>query len=186
LNPKCDSRRFWWTTIEQIAEQFEVNLKEIGKKYSVSVQLDINKLKEAFEIYELGWWTFKEYVYGQNAKKERIDRHKIAALYILSFLMKRPFSVKVYPENEDVDRKLFLANELFSLAIMQLIIFGWEKDFKVFQMDKEEKKWFVILLNYFKLNFVKSNPSHISDDPSSVSDILSLSQIIYYIEKSYT
>jgi len=179
----CKSR-VWWPKIKNLAEKFEIALNSKGNKKSTFIQLDTKKLDEAFEIYERGWWCFKEYVYGETAEEKRIDRHKIIALYILSFLIKKPFEIRVHPENKEADRRLFLANELFSLAVMRDLLSAWNED-KFFVISDNERKWLVILFNLFKLKFIKSNPSKISDDPSSVTDLLSLAQIIYYIEKSY-
>jgi hypothetical protein len=161
-------------------------LNKKGNENSIFVQFGNEKLDEALEMYERGWWTFKEHVYGEMAEEKRIDRHKIISLYILSFLTKRPFEIRVHPENNDMDKRMFfLANEIFSLRVMQALIFAWKKDYKIFKMNESEMKWFILLLNHFKLKFIKSNPKRISDDPSSVTDFLSLAQVIYYIEKTY-
>jgi hypothetical protein len=183
----CESRTYFWPTIESIAKKFETSLNDEGNKDSVFVQFSLETLKESFEMYERGWFTFKKHTYGENYNEERIDRHKIISLYILSILTKRPFNVRVHPENKDVDKRLFfMANEMFSLVVMLALISLWnEEDKNIYKISESEKKWFILLLNYFKLKFIKSNPQRISDDPSSVTDFLSLAQIVYYIEKSY-
>jgi len=178
----CDSR-VWWQKIKNLAEKFEQALNAKGNANSTFTQLDTAKLDEALDMYERGWWTFKEHVYGETAEEKRIDRHKIIALYILSFLVKRPFNVRVHPENKEADRRLFLANELFSLIVLRDLLSAWNED-KVFNINDNERKWLAILFNLFKLKFIKLNPLKISDNPSSVTDILSLAQIVYYIEKS--
>jgi hypothetical protein len=96
-------------------------------KDSIFIQLDTKKLNSAFKMYESGWWTFKKYVYGKKAEQKRIDRHKIISLYILSFLKTSPFNVKGYPKKMgmgmDTDKiNSFLANELFSLVLIQVLI----------------------------------------------------------------
>ncbi|GBU23554.1 hypothetical protein R83H12_00168 [Fibrobacteria bacterium R8-3-H12] len=135
------------------------------------VQLDAKKLDKALEIYELGWWKFKEQVYKKRAKAERIDFHKIIAIYILSFLKAEPFRLSE-PESEADDKEVaFLSNEYFCLAI---------------QMSENDKNWFIILLNNLKLKHLELNTRIISpDNKSDMADILSLAQIVYYIEKSY-
>lgn len=184
---KCNSREYWWPTIRNIADNFEKALIGENNKNSGLIQLDAEKLEEALKMYEIGWWRFKECVYSKRAKEERIDRHKIIAIYTLSFLTKKPFSARIHPENKDKDKeRLFLANEYFSLAITLALISAWENKDKIFNMDENEKKWYIIFLNNFKLKLEKINQSPISpDDPDKMVDILSLSQIIYYIEKSY-
>ena len=177
---EADSR-VWWSTIKKLAIKFETVLNKKYNKNSVFFKLDINKFDSALDMYEQSWWAFKKDVYGERANEEHIDRHKIISLYILSFLIKRPFHI-VNKKEENADER-FLANELFSLTVMEALISAWNGD-KIFSMNENEKRWFVILLNYFKIKLKKSNSSYISSDPSSVTDILSLSQIIYYIEKS--
>jgi len=181
---KCKSR-IWWEKIKSLAAEFEKRINKKSNKDEVFIQLDTKKLEEAFEMYECGWYTFKEHVYGEKADENRIDRHKIIALYILSFLTKRPFSVSFHPENKEVNKNFFLANELFSFVVMRALLAAWNEN-KFFEINDKEKKWLMILFNLFKLKFIKSNPPKISDDPSSMTDFLSLAQIVYYIEKFYT
>jgi hypothetical protein len=181
-SPKSTSRTFWWPTIKDIADNFEKMLiEDLG-----IVQLDIKKLDKALEMYERGWWSFKEQVYGRKAKEKRIDFHKIIAIYILSFLKIEPFNPSE-PENDDDSKEMiFLANEYFSLAITQGLLFAETNNKKIFQMSENDKNWFIILLNNLKLKHVELNTPNISpDNKSDMVDILSLSQIIYYIEKSY-
>lgn len=122
----CNSR-IWWAKIKNLAENFEIALNSKGGRNSVFIQLDSKKLDEALEMYERGWWTFKEHVYGETAVERRIDRHKIIALYILSLLMKRPFDIRIHPENKEADRRLFLANELFSFVVMRDLLSAWNE-----------------------------------------------------------
>jgi hypothetical protein len=181
-NPKSVSRDFWWPTIKNIADSFEKTLIE---DFGI-VQLDVKKLDEALEMYELGWWKFKEQVYKKRAKEKRIDLHKIIAIYILSFLKTEPFH-SGEPESDDDDKEIvFLANEYFSLAIVQGLIFAETRSNKIFQMSENDKNWFIILLNNLKLKNAELNAPYIlPDNKSDMVDVLSLAQIIYYIEKSY-
>jgi len=181
-SPKCTSRGFWWSTIKDIAGNFE---KFLIEDFGI-VQLDTAKLDEALEIYERGWWAFKEQVYKKKAKEERIDLHKIIAIYILSFLKKEPFHPSE-PESDDDGKELvFLANEYFCLVIVQGLIYAETKNDKIFQMTENDKNWFIILLNNLKLKHAELNTANISpDNKSDMVDILSLAQIVYYIEKSY-
>jgi len=54
-----------------------------------------------------------------------------------------------------------------------------------FGINGSESKWLLILLNNIKLNLENMKVSFISSDPSNVINILSLAQIVYYIEKAY-
>jgi len=190
-DPKICNSRAWWDLIEQAADRFEANLNQ---SYSGFFQLVAEKLKSALDMYEGGWWTFKEYVYREKAKEKHIDRHKIIALYILSLLAKEPFrpcNSQQLESSEEEQRLFFLANEVFSLEIMQIMINGWNKaNNKVYNMSENEKEWLVILFNRLKLKMRKADIQNISDktDPDSVeiiSTFLALAQIVYYLEKTY-
>ncbi|MDR0516877.1 MAG: hypothetical protein LBH25_07530 [Fibromonadaceae bacterium] len=149
-------------------------------------------------MYEQSWWRFKEHVYGEIAEKKHIDRHKIAALYILSFLAKRPFVVRPsdarlgHLEKIDEDRsflldqnnrRLLLANELFCYVILRDILFSWDdKKDTPFDMEENKKAWFMILLNSYSFKLEPESNSQVMSDESL---FLSLSQIIYYIEEKY-
>jgi len=177
----CDSRE-WWDTIKEIAESFEEEL--IGEENVGKIQLEPNTLNSALEMYEQSWNRLKIHAYGKRAKEERIDRHKIIALYILSFLAKEPFSLRGNKKNEITDRRLELANELFSLEIMQELICSWSKSSKKLEIAENEKMWLIILFNNLKLKLEDTKPSVINDKLDRLVDFLSLAQIIYYIEKS--
>ena len=179
----CDSR-VWWPKIKEIAEKFETSLNEIENKDSIFVQLNAGNLGSAFEMYEQSWHRFKVHTYGSKAKEEHIDRHKIISLYILSFLAKEPFLVSV-PKNKEADRRLYLANELFSLEVMLELIFLWNNNSKIFEIDENEKKWLITLFNNIRVKLTESNPPVISDKQDRLVEFLSLAQIVYYVEKSY-
>jgi hypothetical protein len=180
-NPKSTSRDFWWPTIKDIANNFE---KFLIEDFGI-VQLDAKKLDKALEMYERGWWSFKEQVYGKRSNEERIDLHKIIAIYILSFLKTEPFHPSEPESDDDAKELVFLANEYFSLIIAQGLIFAETKNNKIFQMSENDKNWFIILLNNLKLKHWELNISNISpDNKSDMVDILALAQIIYYIERS--
>jgi len=179
----CKSRQ-WWATIKEIAENFEKELIDIGEGEAAFIQLDMDKLKSALEMYEQSWHRLKIHAYGKKAKEEHIDRHKIISLYILSFLTKEPFSLRVNPKKQSIDRRLETANELFSLEIMQELISSWSGTPKILEMTENEKIWLIILFNNLKLKLSESKPAVINDKPDRLADFLSLAQIVYYIEKS--
>jgi hypothetical protein len=186
LKQKPCYSRDWWPEIEKTAEEFEKILNKKGNRNSVFFQYRLEKLDRAFKMYEDAWRRFKEDVY-EDPDEEIIDRHKITAIYILSFLIARPFDISAGKETEDISKRpLFWANELFSLEVMLTLIRLWHEDDGIFDIDENEKKWFIILLNHIKLEMIKLNLHSISvADPSIVADILSLAQIIYHIEKPY-
>jgi len=181
----CNSRE-WWDTITEIAENFEKELIDISEESASIIQLDMDRLKSALEMYEQSWRRLKIHAYGKRAKEEHIDRHKIISLYILSFLTKEPFSLRGNRKNESLDRRLEIANELFSLEIMQELISSWNKNLKTLGMTENEKTWLVILFNNLKLKLADTKPTVINDKPDRLVDFLSLAQIVYYIEKEKT
>lgn len=177
----CLSKEHWWSTIRHLAKQFGDVMSERGINDGVSFQYDAQKLETALNIYEQGWRFYKDRVYGANAHRERIDRHKIASLYTLAFLTAKPFSVSFNPQKEITDKRILAANELFSLVIVKAIIEAWSKNGKTFEIKTNEKKWFVILLNHLNSKLERSSISNATDE----YNVLSLSQIIYYLEKSH-
>jgi len=181
--PESVSRLFWWPTIKELAKNYEKALiEDFG-----TVQLIDKRLEDALNIYERGWWSFKEQVYKKNAKEERIDLHKIIAIYILSFLKTEPFHFGE-PESKDDNKELaYLANEYFCLDITRVLISARAEKDNVFKMSENDKNWFIILLNNLKLKQTELNTAYISPDKKTdMVDILALAQIVYYIEKAYT
>ncbi len=104
-----------------------------------------------------------------------------------TILKKEPFHASE-PESDDDDKEfIFLANEYFSLVILQGLIFAETKNNKIFQMSENDKSWFIIFLNNLKLKHLELSTRIISpDNKSDMVDILSLAQIVYYIEQKYS
>jgi hypothetical protein len=177
---ECESS-IWWDDLRRIAIAFEKNLNEIGNKGSIFVQYEPSQLESAFEVYARGRICFKEHIYGEDAKIELIDRHKITALYILSILIKRPFSLRGNLEERNIDQRLLLANELYSLAVMVALLRSWNNG-KVCEIGENEKRWLLILANHLKLDLKEQKATYIKPDNATITNILSLAQIIYYIE----
>ena len=166
----------WWPPIQELANRFRGWVKDHSTDKSVS--LECKDLEDVKRTYANNLSAFKKWFYGSSAsdddKEEQhyLDRHKICALYIKSFLEISPFYIKNY-QNRDVSKKtLMYPNEYFCLELMELIFMAWNKTECELNMDENEKTWFIGLLNHFRLDL-------------STLDVLSLAQIIYYIEKQY-
>lgn len=175
MKTKCPSRDYWWPHIKRLAKKFEEILNKKLDASSVCVKLDDAKLNSALSRYERRWQSFKNSIYGREADSNVIDRHKIMALYIESFLREKPFRVENLNgsvKNEDIDLRFMLANEYFSLSFMETVINSWHGKSEAIEIKENERNWFIILLNHFKFH------------PTAL-DILSLAQIIYYIERPY-
>jgi len=100
--------------------------------------------------------------------------HKVAALYIKAFLEVSPFysfNRKRVSQNELTEVQLY-PNEYFAMELMNLILISWNKSKTAICMKKNEKDWFIGLLNHFRLDLEEL-------------DVLSLASTIYYIEDKY-
>ncbi len=185
--PDYTSKEYWLRTINDLAESFEETLiKKFG-----GGPITEQKLIEALKIFGISWDFFDEAANKKNTKEVHFDTHEKIAICILSILKTEPFRPGIPETKDDVKESLFLANELFCVKIMKTLISKSARMDEVFQMNKKEYDWFIILLNSLKAKLEKPNMKKINkriispDDPSDMVDVLWLSQIIYYIEKSY-
>jgi len=169
---KCPSEIYWWDDIRRLALEFK-------KECSNELNFDMKKFDFALEIYKRSLESYKEFTYGEKASDNRMDRHKIIAFYILSFLISKPFSVK----NQENKKEAF-ANELFSLSILETMLPAFNEKEERLEMIDKEKLWFINLLNYLIRKKRRSDLLVISEK-EEMADVLSLAQIVYYIEKSY-
>jgi hypothetical protein len=160
----------WWPNIERLTSIF---LEYINKQAGNGpiVKLKPKELEKVKEVYFRNLKAFKDKVYGKKASEHRIDHHKVTALYIKSFLEVSPFYVENLSNQSRTDIQS-CPNEYFSMELMFLIIMAWNKKECEIRMAENERKWFIILLNHYKLEI-------------STLDVLSLAQIIYYIEDKY-
>jgi hypothetical protein len=118
---------------------------------------------------------FKVEVFDKNASISHIDHHKIAALYIRSFLIYRPFINDVPDVTKYFEVSIYakLANEYFSLPFLETIFRAWNNNYS----DK------LRITNPYKDNFIKLLYRYHSA-PQNL-DFAALSNIIYLIEKQY-
>ena len=161
----------WWSDIERLAHLFVDFVNNQTEDEQTPTVIEVKKLEEIKNNYYKNLKIFKKKVYGKNAFEHRIDRHKIIALYIKSILEVSPFYIK----NKSKQTKSIAKscpNECFSLEFMILVLMAWNKSKCKIIMDEQERNWFIILLNHFRLDI-------------DTLDILSLAQIIYYIENKY-
>jgi hypothetical protein len=167
------SSEVWWEDIKDLARKFIrfVNEHSEQKPASVLLKIQEKEFNRVKSTYFSNLQVFKRKAYGKEVNEHRIDRHKIIALYIKSFLEVSPFYTESRSKQERTAAQS-LPNEFFSLELMNLILTAWNQSEKGIRMDKNEKKWFIILLNHFRLNI-------------DTLDVLSLAQIIYYIENKY-
>ena len=120
---------------------------------------------------------FKTEVYGENTEQELINYYKIAAFYIRSFLMHKPFYEEVpngirNPEFCDYTK---LPNEYFVIPYLEAIFKGWNEDFDgslELHKDRMFMDNFIQHLHRFKKNIETLDP-------------VSFSATIRLIEKQY-
>ena len=127
------------------------------------------------EEYHVSVASLKWELFGNNAPNSHLNRHKIAALYIRSFLIHQPFILDIPAETTNKDRCLntVLSNEYFSIAYLAAIFKAWSNKFDwTLQMDAGYKFDFIKLLYRYKKNIALLDP-------------LALSNIISLIEKHF-
>jgi hypothetical protein len=168
------SSEHWWHDIEHFADLFFVDISKQDVN-GLKVKFESKALSEVKDTYFRNLMAFKAKIYGKDVLKhettKRIDRHKIVALYIKSFLEISPFHV----ERSSSQCKVTIQNcpnEFFLMELMYLILIAWNKKKCEICMVKKEKEWFIRLLNHYQLEI-------------DTLDVLSLAQIIYYIEDKY-
>jgi len=167
------SSEIWWEDIKDLAGRFVkfANKQSVSGTMSIVLKIQEKEFNRIKSVYFSNLQIFKKNAYGKDASEHRIDRHKIIALYIKSFLEVSPFYIESHGKQKRTVVQS-LPNEYFSFELMNLILTAWNESEKGILMDENEKKWFIILLNHFRLNI-------------NTLDVLSLAQIIYYIEDKY-
>jgi len=160
----------WWEDIKNFATEFIklANAKDKQRKNPVVLKVQDREFDRVKAVYSFNLQIFKKKAYGKYVSEHKIDRHKIIALYIKSFLEVSPFYVDGHGRQEKTVVQS-LPNEFFVFELMNLILTAWNQVNEGISMEENEKKWFIILLNHFRLNI-------------NTLDVLSLAQIIYYIE----
>jgi len=161
----------WWFGIRSFAAMFLGNINKQTADDGPEVMLKPNGLEKVKEVYFKNLMAFKNKTYGKEISENKIDRHKMTALYIKSFLEVSPFYVEA---RRDQSRTIIQScpNEYFSMELMCLILTAWNEKKSGMRMIENEEKWFIILLNHYRLEI-------------NTLDVLSLAQIIYYIEDKY-
>jgi hypothetical protein len=117
----------------------------------------------------------KQEIYGKQADKSLIDHHKIAALYIRSFLIYQPFYLDIPEEIQkpQLCLKTKLPNEYFAIPFLAAIFKSWKEDFdRKLKLEPIYRGNFIKLLYDYKKDISKLNP-------------YSLANIIFLIEKCY-
>ena len=120
----------------------------------------------------------KNEIYGKKFNQSLIDHHKIAALYIYSFLKCEPFYLDIPDETKNIKLCLYteLPNEYFSISFLATSFRAWNNSNGILRINSEYSINFIKLLHHYKENI---------DNLDFISCILSLANIIYLIEQLY-
>jgi len=119
--------------------------------------------------------ALKKRIFGYDFKEYHIDHHKIAALYIRSFLKFKPFIIDVPKETKTYASCLQtkLPNEYFSLVFLETVFRAWNNDFEgLLKLNPKYRDNYIKLLNYYKKDIKRLDP-------------VSFSNTIYLIEQQY-
>ena len=125
---------------------------------------------------------FKRDVYDANAEISYIDHHKIAALYIRSFLVHQPFVMDIPTQTKNPGLCLYtkLPNEYFSIPFLAAI-------YKTANEKNEKRDCTIKMPIVYMNNFVKLlhyNKNNIDKyEPTAFSNIFYLIEQIYFKEK---
>jgi hypothetical protein len=114
-------------------------------------------------------------IWGPHANEEHINYHKIAALYILSFLKHKPFCLDIPVETKkpEISWRVKLANEYFSIAFLEAIFKAGNNTIDgELQMDARDESEFIKMLYEHK-------------QKTTILEPLPLAFIIKLIEQSY-
>jgi len=165
----------WWPNITSLANSFLDFVNQQMNDNVTTLNLKMKKLERVKDVYHKNLIVFKRRFYGKKETDQpNLDVHKIIALYIKAFLDVSPFytfNLKLNSQNSSKEVQLY-PNEFFAMELMNLILISWNDSKTPISMKENEKKWFIGLLNHYRLDMEKL-------------DILSLAHIIYYIEDKY-
>jgi hypothetical protein len=168
----------WIPAIKTLCFEFLKNLQKHpgGKFLKFSDELGTAEepgriVKEYHKTVKL----LKKEIFGSQTAPSNIDYHKIAALYIRSFLKYKPFYLEIPQEAKTSELCLLtkLPNEYFSIPFLEAIFRAWNDDFDgLLRLDTIYRDNFIKLLYHYKNNI-------------GALDVVSFSNIIYLIERKY-
>jgi len=156
----------------------EENLNNPGGHYLSFRDLLFGTIKKPGKIvkeYHRTASLLKKAIYGDKANQEKIDHHKIAALYIRSILKYKPFSLDIPKESKNTETCLLteFPNEYFIIDFLEAV-------FKAANNNINGK---LVMSRDYEADFIKLLCQY-EKNPSSL-DPLSLANTICTIEKLY-
>jgi len=117
----------------------------------------------------------KNKIFSSRANKEYADYHKMASLYILSFLEHKPFFLDIPDEtkNPEISWYVELANEYFSIPFLEAVFKAGNNT-----IDRQMK-----MNDKYKKDFIKMLYEH--KQRITILEPLSFAHTIFLIEQNY-
>jgi hypothetical protein len=168
----------WIPDIKNLCMEFCKNLQKHPGGRFLEFRDDLGTAEKPGKIvkeYHKTVRILKNRIFTKGATQSHIDYHKIASLYIRSFLKYKPFYLNIPKEtkNAELCLQVMLANEYFAIPFLEVIFRAWNDDFEgLLRIDENYRDNFIKLLNYYKNDVDKLDP-------------VSFSNTIYLIEKQY-
>ena len=168
----------WIPEIKTLCFEFQKNLQKRpgGKFLQFRDELGtIEKPGRIVKEYHKTARILKSEIFNKNTGQSHIDYHKIASLYIRSFLKYKPFYLDIPKETKNIEQCLLtkLPNEYFAIPFLEAMFRAWNDDFEgQLRLDQNYRDNFIKLLYYYKNNINRLDP-------------ISFSNTLFLIERQY-
>jgi hypothetical protein len=168
----------WIPEIKTLCLKFCKNLQKYPGGRFLKFRDDLGTAEKPGKIvkeYHKTVRILKNKIFTKGATQSHIDYHKIASLYIRSFLKYKPFFLDIPKETTNPEQclQVKLANEYFAISFLEVIFMAWNDDFEgKLILDENYRDNFIKLLHYYKNDIKKLDP-------------VSFSNTIYLIEQTY-
>jgi len=127
---------------------------------------EIDKPGRIVKEYHRTATILKLNIYGDDAEHKYMDNHKIAALYIRSFLKYKPFYLDIPSDIKNPEINIYAksANEYFVIPYLEAVFKGWKSDFDgVLRMEPVYQDSFIRLLYQYTKDIKKIDPASFSN-----------------------
>jgi len=168
----------WIPGIKNLCFDFLKNLQKRPGGRFLQFRDDLGTIEKPGRIvkeYHKTAKVLKNEIFIEDSDKSRIDYHKIASLYIRSFLKYQPFFLNKPKETKNIEVCLYtmLPNEYFTIPFLETMFRAWNNDFEgLLTLEKNYRDNYIKLLYHYKNNIDNFDP-------------VSFSNIIYLIERQY-
>jgi len=167
----------WFSHFKRMADKFYHYSEQEFVLY------DENVIDTIMHRYETRLPLIKKEMFGEDITPDnKIDRHKITALYIQLFLENPIFKIMsnkvdpIYPAS-----KTLLINEFFCLNIIRSVFRKWHNSALVLDEFNKYKVDFILLLSYYRKNHTK-----IDKISPHFHFTHALANVIFFIEQNFS